>query len=130
MIYTTITNSDYYQNLQDDSREGSTAWTINRHAKSGDLVLLYVCAPVSAIVATAIVVDEPEQDLDPNSIWFKSYFAEMENLRMLKEPISRNALLKGFSSWRYWTQPRNSVAVPREYEGEIRRLVEFQKAGE
>lgn len=129
MIYTAITNKEYHQTLLDDSVEGETCWTINRNAKSGDEVVLYVCAPVSAIVAVASVVDAPVKDEDLNSIWFGSYFAEMENLRMLKEPIPRKSLLELFPDWRYWTQPRNSVAVPGEYERTIRKLTTTQPVG-
>jgi hypothetical protein len=124
MIYTAITNIEYHQTLLDDSVEGETCWTINKNAKSGDEVVLYVCAPVSAIVAIATVVDEPIKDEDLNSMWFGSYFADMEDLRMLKEPIERTFLLSRFPDWRYWTQPRNSVAVPSQYESRIHTLIE------
>jgi addiction module HigA family antidote len=53
--FTTITNVGYYYSIIEDAQTGETVWTINKNARSGDTVLLYVCAPVSAIVATATV---------------------------------------------------------------------------
>lgn len=122
-IYTTITNFDFYQTLIEDSLEGHTNWTISKNAKPGDVVLLYVCSPISAIVATATLADIPYQETDLNSMWFRGWFAEMENLKLLKNQISRNFLIKTFSDWRYWKQPRNSVKVPREYENTMKEII-------
>lgn len=122
-IYTTITNIDFYQTLIKDSFTGKTEWTINKNAKPGDIVLLYVCSPKSAIVATAIVADIPYQELDLNSMWFRGWFAEMENLKMLNHAISRKELLNYFPDWGYWKQPRNSIAVPKHFETKIKELV-------
>ena len=102
-IFTTITNFAYYESLKADSLEGNTEWTINKHAKIGDRVLLYVCAPLSAIVATAVVCEAPYLDEDVNSEWLGSYFAEMNQLTMLDAPIPRRHMLKIFPNWRYWT---------------------------
>jgi hypothetical protein len=113
--YTTVSNQEYYEVLFEDAQTGETSWTVNRNARAGDRILLYICAPVSAIVATAVVVTEPEKDEDPNSVWFDHWFADMEELRMLPEPITRQMLLEKFPDWGYWTQPRNSVRVPEEY---------------
>ena len=113
--YTTITNADFYETLKNDAQIGETQWTINKNARSGDSVLIYVCAPISAIVATAVVSDDPFENEDINSEWFGSFFALMENLQMLKKPITRKELFWEFPHWRYWTQPRNSVLVPETY---------------
>lgn len=114
--FTTITNIGYYEDLKNDALEGNTEWTINKNAVVGDRVLLYVCAPVSSIVATAIVCDEPFVDEDVNSMWFGSWFAQMNELEMLNQLIPRRHLLATFPTWRYWTQPRNSILVAPEYE--------------
>lgn len=122
-FFTAITNIGYYEALKQDALEGSTEWTINKNAKIGDRVLLYVCAPVSSIVATATVCEAPYLNEDVNNEWFGSYFAEMNELAMLNTPIPRRHLLKEFPAWRYWTQPRNSVMVPAEFESGIQDLL-------
>jgi hypothetical protein len=76
--YTAISNREYYEVLKEDAETGETSWTINKECRPGDLVLLYICRPVSAIVATAVVITVPEKDEDQNSVWFGQWFAEME----------------------------------------------------
>ena len=105
--------------LKEDSAAGETVWSINRHARVGDRVLLYVCAPVSSIVATATIAEDPYLNEDVNSEWFGTWFAEMNQLNMLDSPLPRRFLIDTFPGWRYWTQPRNSVKVPTEHEGEL-----------
>jgi hypothetical protein len=117
--FTTITNVAYYETLKADAGEGDTNWTINRHAKRGGQVLLYVCAPVSAIVAVAEVSDSPEREDDPTSEFIGLYFSNMHGLRMLAEPITRNMLLAAFPAWGYWKQPRTGVKVPVEYTARL-----------
>lgn len=123
MTFTTITNVAYFHSIEADSVVGETLWTINKNARPGDTVLLYVCAPVSAIVATAIVSDMPYLDEDVNSEFFGSYFAEMENLKLLDVKVTRHQLRQEFPDWRYWTQPRNSVRVPDEYLPKLEKML-------
>lgn len=125
MIYTTITNVLYYQSLLDDAIQGETVWSINKNAKVGDAVLLYVCAPKSAIVATALIADSPYLEENINSEFFNTWFAEMNELTLLDISISRHHLREMFPDWGYWKQPRNSIAVPKQYE---RQLIDFIEA--
>lgn len=113
--FTTITNVLYFHALQEDAKTGETDWSINKNAKPGDRVLLYVCAPISAIVATAYISDAPYLDEDINSMWFNTWFAEMEELKMLGIKITRHELREIFPDWGYWKQPRNSVLVEQKY---------------
>lgn len=121
--FTTITGADFYGTLFDDADDGSTEWSINKTARSGDVVLFYVCRPISAIVAVATVIETPYLDDDVTSCWYGKYFAEMENLRMLLEPIERNFLLKEFPTWHYWKQPRNSIQISQEFLPQIIELL-------
>jgi hypothetical protein len=122
-VFTTITNIEYYQSLVDDAVEGETVWSINKNAKPGDVVLLYVCAPKSAIVATAIIADIPYLEENINSEFFNTWFAEMNELILLNTSISRHHLREIFHDWGYWKQPRNSVQVKTEYLSELLPLV-------
>ncbi len=115
-LYTSITNYEYYDTLRADAHDDATTnWTINKAARRGDTVLLYVCAPVSAIVATARVSSTPELCDNPQDPWFGKHFADMDNLRLLNLQIGRHNLLEDVPSWRYWKQPRNSIRVPDEF---------------
>lgn len=95
----------------------------NKNAKPGDVVLLYVCAPKSAIVATAIIADIPYLEENINSEFFNTWFAEMNELILLNTSISRHHLREIFPDWGYWKQPRNSVQVKTEYLSELLPLV-------
>jgi hypothetical protein len=129
-IYTTVSNSDFYETIRADAAQGETNWTVSRHAHIGDWVLLYVTAPISAIVAWAIVATEPEHVADPSSPWHNSYMADMHSLTMLAEPIKRGHWLTYFPEWRYWKQPRNSVRVPKEYESAVSRLLKVDASAD
>lgn len=109
--YTTVTNPEFYDQIVKDAQAHETDWTINRHARPGDRVLLYVTAPISAIVAQAFIVETPRLEENPESPFVGLYFADMEGLEMLKTPITRDMLLRRFPDWRYWKQPRQSVEV-------------------
>lgn len=100
---------------EDAEQDAATRWTINRNAERGDLVLLYVCKPTAAIVAIAEVETKPEFCDDPGDPFHRSHYADMINLVMLSEPITRAMLREVFPTWRYWTQPRNSSRVPDQF---------------
>lgn len=121
-IYTTVSNAEFYDVLREDAEAGATNWTISKHARRGDKVLLYVCAPVSAIVAVATVATTPERDDNLQSEWWGHYLADMDDLRMLDQPITRHALRERFPDWGYWKQPRNSVRVPEQYSSAVASL--------
>jgi hypothetical protein len=113
--FVTVSNAEFYDVLREDSDEGETNWTVSRHARRGDRVLLYICAPISAIVAVATISTDVELNDDPSSEWFGHYMADMHSLRMLAEPITRAALIEWLPSWGYWKQPRNSLQVPEQF---------------
>ena len=121
--FITVSNAEFYEVLLEDSEQGETNWTISRHARPGDRMLLYICKPISAVVAVCTVATMPEQIDDPTNEWFGSFMADMQSLQMLKEPIERTALIERFPTWGYWKQPRNSVRVPEPYVEQIDSLV-------
>ena len=122
-LHITVSNAEFYEALREDAEEELTNWTVNRHCRPGNTMLLYICSPISAIVAVATVSDLPELNDGPSSPWFGQWMVDMEALRMLKEPISRQALLTTFPDWGYWRQPRNSIAVPEMHVDELERLL-------
>lgn len=123
--YSTVTNIGYYQAILDDSLEGETTWTINRHARPGDRVLLYVCAPVSAFVAVAEVSAAPVLEDDPHSEFRGKYFAEMHGLRLLETPLKRADLLALLPDYKYLKQPRQSVEIPPRIVDTLNGLLKF-----
>jgi hypothetical protein len=126
-LFTTITNAAFYEVLREDAESHQTNWTVNRHAKPGDEVLLYVCAPVSAVVAIGVIETVPELCEDPGSEWFGSYFADIHSLVMLEVPLTRTFLCAEFPTWRYWKQPRLSCLVRPEYASRLRELLTSER---
>lgn len=117
------TNADYYETLREDAAEGETNWSVSKHTRRGDRILLYVCAPVSAVVAEGFASEDAYLDDDPGSEWFGKYFVEMHGLRMLERPVTRAELMARFPQWGYWKQPRACVRVPDAYRQDLERLV-------
>lgn len=121
--HVTVTNVEYYEVLRDDAGEGETNWSVNRHTRRGDRILLYVCAPVSAVVATGYASEDAYLEDDPQSEWFGKYFVDMHGLTMLDKPVTRAELIARFPEWGYWKQPRNCVRVPALYEAAVREMI-------
>lgn len=122
--FITVSSNIFYDVLRDDAAEGGeTNWTVSRHAKRGDKILFYVCAPISAIIATATLETDTEKDDDIQSEWFGSHLADMHSLEMLAAPVSRKTLVEKFPHWGYWKQPRNSVQVSAEFLPELEQLL-------
>lgn len=122
--HTTLTNIEYYETLHKDAQKGETCWTVNRHVKRGDKVLLYVCSPVCAIVATAAASNDAELiEGELHNEWNGHYRVDMHNLQMLDEPLPRKRLTELFPEWGYWKQPRNSVEVPMQYVDALAALL-------
>ena len=119
--FITVSHADYLGTLLEDSSAGGESnWTLSRHARPGDRMLIYLKAPVSAIVAWGRVSSVPLRLDEPDSPWFGHFCADIEALSMTPSRVSRDALLNAFPMWRYWMQPRTSVRVPDEY---IERLM-------
>ena len=111
----TPSNPIYYESLVEDCASGETLWSISKHAQCGDRVLLYICAPVMAIVAAATLTADPQLLDAPENEWHGTYMAAMGGLRLLGTPISRALLMQTFPSWRYWIQPHRSSRVRDEF---------------
>jgi hypothetical protein len=121
--FITVSNQAFYEVLCADAASGATNWTISRRARRGDRVLLYVCAPISSIVAVAEITSDTEKDQDVRSEWFGSYLADLHSLKLLARPIARKTLLSEFPAWGYWKQPRMSVAAPEEFLLRLEQLI-------
>ena len=76
---------DYIDDLRDlaASRE-VTDWKVPSGAQVGDVVLVYLTAPVSAIVARAVVLDDPAHaNAVPDRPWGEGWWAEVGEFAML-----------------------------------------------
>jgi hypothetical protein len=65
--FTTISNQEFHDILLEDAVAGKTNWTVSKYCRPGDRILLYICAPVSAIVATGILARNLEEIIMPLS---------------------------------------------------------------
>lgn len=120
----TVTNAGYVETLREDARAGGESnWSMTRHARPGDRLLLYAKAPVQGIVAEAFVGSTPVLDEDPSSEWRGQYFADVYGLTVFRTFLPRLEMRSRFYSWRYWKQPRQSVLVPEEFADELLELI-------
>jgi hypothetical protein len=123
--FITVSHADYLGTLLEDaSAGGESNWTLSRHARPGDRVLLYLKAPVSAIVAWGRVSSIPIRLDDPSEPWHGHFCADLEALAMTPARVTRESLRAAFPEWRYWKQPRQSVRVPAGYEPLLLKMVE------
>lgn len=125
--YITITNARFYDTIKEDASQGETNWTVNKSTKAGDTILLYVCAPVSAIVAVGTASIDSWREDDLNSPWYGSHMTDMHGLELLTTPITRARLMNHFPDWGYWKQPRICVAVKKQFIEQLEKLVAIHK---
>lgn len=111
-VYVTVTNAGYLPTLREDAAAGGlTNWTVGRHLKKGDRVLLYAKAPISAVVAEAFVASKPVVDDDVNSTWYGLFFADLYGLRVFREFLTRDRLMREMPGMGFWRQPRRGTLV-------------------
>lgn len=126
-IFITVSNPGFYQSLVKEPSLFQSNWTITSKARPGDRVLLYITAPISAIVASATISTEPEKDDEPQSPWRGHYISDIEDILIFIRPITRDDLRRCFGRWGYWKQPRNSVRVPQQYRDKMYALIRIAK---
>lgn len=97
-------------------------WTINSKAKMGDRVLFYLKSPLSSLIASGVVLSNPEKNTDPDDKWEGYYESSIGSLKMLSHPIHISELRSKFPEWEWLKQPRRSARVPDSAVGKLQRL--------
>jgi hypothetical protein len=87
----------------------STEWSALKDTKKGSRALIYVEAPVCAVVATADVLC----DTFSSEYGFRT---RLGNVRMLPKPVDRYKLQKMFPTWGWPKATRNATYVPAHLE--------------
>lgn len=121
--YITVTNAEFYDVLREDAEAGETNWTVSRHVKAGDLIALYVAAPICSIVAVGEASTDAEYCDDPSNEWYGHHFIDIHGLRMLREPVKRARLLDECSGWGWPKMPGVGVRVPDAYLPTVERML-------
>lgn len=108
------TTRDYQHHLEHLARTGDTdVWKVPMGAQVGDMALVYLIRPVSAIVAFATVLSDPvEANGAPNRAWGDGWYAELGGFGLFDEPITRDELLAEVPAWRWPVQP-HTATLPR-----------------
>ena len=112
----------HLESLEDAAdADGEVTWTINRHARPGDQVILYLKLPLASFVATGSVESEPE--LEDDGEYEGHYMADIDLVRMLPAPVHIRDVRKAFPAWGWLQQPRRSTRVPDDIVGPFRKLL-------
>jgi hypothetical protein len=96
-------------------------WTINRHARAGDIALFYLMRPVCSFVAWGVVASEAVRQTQGK--WKGHWVANVSQVRMLARPVSLVELRQRLPQWRYLIYPRQSVCVPPRYVVQLLTLL-------
>lgn len=113
----------HLEDLKLDIRDhGTTVWTINKDAKRGERVIIYMTSPVSAFVAVGVLVTDawPEPQ---GSEWEGFWMAEVGELSWLPVPATRGELLSRIPAWRYMYSPIRSQVVDPRHVPELERML-------
>jgi hypothetical protein len=97
-------------------------WTIPVTARKGDRVLFYLTQVDKAIIARGRVASEPWREEDEQDEFYGRYFAEIDELEIFEQPITRAVLMRRFPEWGFWQQPQRACRVKDEY---VEALSEF-----
>ena len=94
--------------------ETDVCWTCPGQVKTGDLMLIYLMSPVSAIVGIALFDSEPFINDDDESDWFGKKMAAYKNLKILKPEnyITIKEMRELFPDWFWVFRPQGSVVIP------------------
>ncbi len=115
-------SSNHIKNLDQWARTNTICdgWTVPSKAKPGDILLVYILAPVSSLVASAEVLDVPVPGDEYG--WPGKHMAPIGNIQMLDPYITREELLKNFKGWKWPNSPQSACIVPIEFEKELQKL--------
>ena len=91
---------------------GTYRWSCPKDARPGDIALLYVRGPVSAIVAQAVVVSHAVKG-EPGD-W--SYTAQISEVSILPREVGIRELKAKFPGWKWLRLPRRMAVVPEEFD--------------
>jgi len=105
---------DYQHHLEQLALTGGTdLWKVPKGAQVGDVALVYLIRPVSAIVAFATVLTDPvEVNAAPDRDWGDGWYSELGGFGLFDEPITRDELLAEVPAWRWPVQP-HTATLPR-----------------
>ena len=81
----------------------STWWSCGKETKKNDFLFIYAMEPDSAIVATAVAAS----DAKPDRKWH--YVADIKNIKVIEQPITRKEMLKEIPVWGWPQQPRRAT---------------------
>lgn len=115
--------AEQYDYVKEDAVRGDTTWTINMLAKKGDVVLFYITAPVSAIVATGVAVNDAKRSADPESDWNGFFMCDIIELELLERPLTRETIRREIPSYGYMYSPIKSSRIPERHVPQIERLL-------
>ena len=98
-------------------------WTVPKHTKPGDRVIFYLVGPLSAFVATGIVVGSTWQNNDRKDSWFGYYMAPIGKLEMFARPVSLDTVRRSLPEWKYLKSVQGTVTVPGSLAGRLIRCL-------
>lgn len=113
-------SSDHLESLNEEALnyepDFEMCWTCPATVKKGDKMLIYLLAPISAIVGEATFTSDAFQMNDTESEWFGKKMATYDFVKIYQEPISLHELRTLFPEW-HWTQrPQGAVKIPEKAE--------------
>lgn len=88
-------------------------WTINSHARPGDIMIFYLKSPFKVFVASGVVDGKPERHRPGSGDWYDKYTVDIKGVRMLLRHVPFSKVRERFvERWPWLKQPRGSTRVP------------------
>jgi hypothetical protein len=96
-------NGDYSEIHRRARKKRSVIWEAMKHTKKGDRVLIYFNRPHSAIVASAVMLEDswPADD--------RPFRGRIGKIKILKDPVTFDELKVLFPKWDWLKYPRSKV---------------------
>jgi Domain of unknown function (DUF3883) len=115
---------DYPRLLEAAGTKRQFSWSTPKDAKPGDIVLIYIASPVSAVIAKGVVL-APARKTSKRDRY--DYRAEVGRIHLTSNPADIRELKRAFPKWRWLTYPRMHAVVPPEYSENLWKLVHQPK---
>lgn len=101
-------DDDYEQIVVRDQTEKTIEWEFLKDTRCGDRLLIYFNQPHSAILATAVALEDAWQAKSGN------FRGRMGQIRLLKDPITFAELRFRFPNWRWLKYARSKLYLDKE----------------
>ncbi len=91
---------------------GLSSWTVPKAARTGDVAVFYLSAPVSAFIVRGSIASNAWRESNRRDSWYGRYFASVDRLESLPRDVGLAEVRRRYPNWAYLRSAQGTVTVP------------------